>query len=153
MNKSFMNLVITLGVLLLITSCGSLPYQQSEDDVYAVVDALSGGDSDELLMNSQVPFLLNGEIIMMKDHLDTFWDVLSENGFVLSNPLILANRALEEGDSLLFAKTQEVAFFFEKYTNQDTSFVELHTDQGGFYLLLGRRDKGISRLIGIKGPM
>jgi len=102
---------------------------------------------------ASTPFLIDGEIVLLQKDLSEFWDNLHKAGFTIRSPRVAQNRFATVEDAKYFRDSMEVRTFFKKYTDRDTSLVQVRSADGTFFLLLGREVKGYPRMLGFGGPV
>ena len=137
----------------LLASCASTPYIPKEEKIRDIVDLINKGGVNEVKGLSSVPFLLDGEIVLVQKDLAGFWDNLKASGFAMKNVKVLEIvRPGPEGYKT-FGDNLDVKSFFKKYTDRDTSIVKLSSDGAAFYFLLNKEVNGYPRIQGFKGPV
>jgi hypothetical protein len=144
--------IVLVVILALIASCATKPYIQKEDKILGLVDAINGGQVAEKGL-AEPPFLFDGEIILMQNHLSALWNNLYMAGFRLRDAAVARNERLNDDSYLFFADTMEARTFFRKYLDMHTSFVEIKARDGSYYLLLNKEVNGYPRIQGMKGPV
>lgn len=148
-------MVIAVGLVTLqgLTSCATVPYVQKEDTVVKLVELINRGGVNEVPGLARTPFLIDGEIVLLQKDLDEFWDNLHKVEFTIRSPKLAQNRFAIGEDAKYFRDSMEVRTFFKKYTDRDTSLVQVRSADGTFYFLLGREVKGYPRMLGFGGPI
>lgn len=145
--------VVAMAILHGFLSCATVPYVQKEDKVVKLVELINRGGVNEVPGLASTPFLIDGEIVLLQKDLSDFWDNLHKAGFTIRSPKVTQNRFATVEDAKYFRDSMEVRTFFKKYTNRDTSLVQVQSVDGTFYLLLGREVKGYPRMLGFGGPV
>jgi hypothetical protein len=143
-------ILIPFVCLMLIASC--VTFEVDEDEVTKIVKLINTGDSKKLAQITQTPFLLDAEIIALKDDAALFWDNLAEAKFSLDNPQLVDIIPVEEETYKLFSESWEVEMFFQKYVPEDSVVAEMKAENGSVLLLLDGEKKGYAQILGIKGP-
>lgn len=149
----FMAVALGWGILQGLTSCATVPYVQKEDKVVKLLELINRGGVNEVPGLARTPFLIDGEIVLLQKDLSEFWDNLHKAGFSFRSPKVVQNRFTTGEDAKYFRDSMEVRTFFKKYTDRDTSLVQVRSGDGTFYFLLGREVKGYPRMLGFGGPV
>jgi len=145
--------LVMAGILQVLLSCATVPYVQKEDKVVKLVELINRGGVNEVPGLASTPFLIDGEIVLLQKDLSEFWDNLHKAGFTIRSPRVAQNRFATVEDAKYFRDSMEVRTFFKKYTDRDTSLVQVRSADGTFFLLLGREVKGYPRMLGFGGPV
>ena len=64
-----------------LASCASLQRSWDQNDVRKVVELLNKGESEKLAAMSVTPFLVDGEVVLLKGDVASFWDGVVKAGF------------------------------------------------------------------------
>ncbi|HOF84261.1 MAG TPA: hypothetical protein PLP41_00920 [Treponemataceae bacterium] len=142
-----------IPLLVLLFSCASAPYTQTDKGVLKLVDLINEGQVTEVEGLAQVPFALDTETLYLESDVATYWNNLHEAGFTMTGPRVESVEHVSENSWQAFADSYDMKNFFARYTGEDTSLVTLKTGEGTFYLLLERKLRGYPRIRGIKGPI
>jgi hypothetical protein len=137
-------------LILLIGACTTTPYSQREENVQKIVELIQKGESAALIAQSQLPFLFDGEIVMLERDLRTLWTNLAEAGFSLQNPQIEYLGPAGRYSYSPFADSMEVRTFFKKYLPEKSSIVRITAENGVFFLLLGPKVEKAPAIIGYR---
>lgn len=142
------------GVLLLLvfSSCASLRVARDERNVNRIAARINGRDAGALERMSEVPFLLDQEIVLLPQDVAGFWRNALQAGFTVNDPRLREGRPLEEETYRRFADSMEVRTFFRKYLPKGTRLLELETGDGRRMLLLVKKRLFSTRIHGLKGP-
>ena len=101
---------------------------------------------------SAVPFLLDQEIIPLREDIDAFWKDVVKAGFTVEGPALEKGAPVTADSYRAFADTMEAKTFFAHYVKKGARVLELSTS-GGRRIILLVRDTLFSRtLYGFKGP-
>ena len=98
------------------------------------------------------PFLFDGEIILLENHLAVLWRNLHMAGFRLRDVRVVRNEHLTDESYRVFSDSMEVRTFFRKYLDKHTSLVGIDARGGSYSFLLNREVGGYPRIQGLKGP-
>jgi hypothetical protein len=137
---------------LALASCASFQRGRDRDAVRQVTGLLNAGRADRLAAMSAVPFLVDGEIVPLKEDVAGFWAGVVKAGFQA------LDASLEDGEPVgvhtyaRFADTMEARTFFIKYAPKDARVVRVRVRGGGAILLVVAPDWTSWRIIGWKGP-
>jgi hypothetical protein len=149
MRKKIYTATMVLLVVLFAVSCATL----TDKRILRSVDQIETGETELLIKVTQLPFLLDGEIIQRQEEVKLLWGGFREAGFSITNPVILDRHPVTIKDADLFSPSREVALFFEKYLLDNSEVIHLRGDNGEFYLILKGRCFGPPLYRGFKGPM
>jgi len=135
-----------------LASCASLQYSWDRGSVESVVALINTGQAAKLSSISTTPFLVDGEIVLLKADVAGFWDGIVKSGYKVENPVLQSGEPVSPDGYKRFADTMEVRAFFAQYVKKDNRILELKTSAGGRILLL-MHDGWFSKSIqGFKGP-
>jgi hypothetical protein len=143
--------LLVLAVVVGITGCATLGAGFAARDVEKAVGLINSQDGFELSRHSSAPFLFEGEMLLRDSDVDAVWHNLSENGFELENPIIVETSKSDETTYMVFSDTEEMEIFFRKYIPEGSTLGKIGTDNGTFYILLGRGVDGYPSILGITG--
>lgn len=149
MRKRINTAATILLVVLFAVSCATL----TDKRILRTVDQIETGETELLIKVTQLPFLLDGEIIQRQEEVKLLWGGFREAGFSIRNPVILDRHPVTIKDADLFSPSREVSLFFEKYLLDNSEVIHLRGDNGEFYLILKGRCFGSPLYRGFKGPM
>jgi hypothetical protein len=152
MRPTTRTLLALLGVFLALSSCSSIQRAQDQGRVGRVAQLINSGDAEKLAAMSGVPFLLDQEIIPLRDDIAGFWTDVVKAGFKVEGPALEKGAAVTAESYRIFADTMEAKAYFSKYVKKGARVLELSTS-GGRRIVLLVRDTLFSRtLYGFKGP-
>jgi len=135
-----------------LASCASLQHSWDQGNVETVAKLINGGQSARLAAMSTTPFLVDGEIVLLKTDVAGFWDGIIKAGYKVEGPVLQSGEPVSPDGYKRFADTMEVRAFFVQYVKKDNRILELKTSAGGKILLI-MRDSWFSKTIqGFKGP-
>jgi hypothetical protein len=137
-------------VCLIMGSCASGPYVQKEEKVFNLVDAINNGEAAAKEL-AEAPFLFDGEIVLLQNHLTVLWKNLHMAGFRMHDAAIVRNELITENSWREFGDTMDVRTFFGKYLDENTSLVEIKARNGNYIFLLNKEVNGYPRIQGFKG--
>ena len=144
-----MKTILLLGCVLFLGACTTFQRWHDEGDLKKVSELLSQGKAGELASASQTPFILDGEIILLKDDLGTLWTQLVKSGFQLPGAVLVEGRKPADD----FGTGLEVKAFFKKYLTPETRVLEARLPSGDRYLfLIDSGGWGRFKILGWKGP-
>jgi hypothetical protein len=144
----------TLLLLLCITvlSCATLQQKRFAGSVEDVIEYINAGQASELSNISQTPFLLDAEIILLKEDVMEFWGQIVKVGFQIQEYQSIASVPITSTTYKDFADTMEVQSFFEKYISKRAYLVTVKTDHFSVYFITDRVAFGEIKILGMKGP-
>ena len=117
------------------------------------MDAVNRGDSAWLTERSALPFLLDGEIILLGPDIAALWNNLTKAGFNFRNGVILSLKPAGPESAAKFGETMELTTYFTKYVEPNSAIAEVDSGAGRFLLLIGPVKAGKSAIRGLKGPL
>ncbi|HUX21779.1 MAG TPA: hypothetical protein VMW69_11115 [Spirochaetia bacterium] len=138
------------ALALLLSSCSTVPFAQRPKNAMRVIELFNSGDVQSLDNISQVPFLFNGEIVELREDVNTIWSNLSKSGLKLTNAQVADAQPIGPDTYKMFADTMEVKVFFQKYLPKGAALVHITFSGGSFDLLLDGARRGYPLVIGIK---
>ena len=137
-------------VVLLLFSCSTIPYGQRPENVKKVIALFNSGDVKALVADSSLPFLFGGEIVELKEDLQTMWSNLVGSGLKLSDAQIIDSRPVNETTYTTFVDNLEGKVFMTKYLPKQTAFVRVKCTSGTFDFLLDGSRQGYPLILGFK---
>ncbi|HUV06925.1 MAG TPA: hypothetical protein VMX75_04295 [Spirochaetia bacterium] len=149
MKKIFI-LLLTLTVVAVV-GCVSLK-QQYHDTAEDVIELINKGETEKLSEMTQTPFILDGEIIILKNDMASFWQNIVKADFKIEGPTVIEASPANEETYKRFAGTMEVETYFKKYLSDKGHVIVIETDRFMLLLLMDKTKKGKIRIIGFKGP-
>jgi hypothetical protein len=142
--------ILFAGMLLVLGAC--VTFKVDEDEITKIIKLINAGDNKKLAQITQIPFLLDGEIIALQDDAGLLWQNLAQAKFTMRNAELVELVPVDKDTYKLFADTWEVDVFFKKYVPPKSMLAKLKADNGNFLLLLDGEKKGYAQILGIKGP-
>jgi hypothetical protein len=146
-------LAVIAAALLALSSCASLQRSWDQGNVEMVARLIDEGQPKKLAAMSSTPFLVDGEIVALKDDVASFWNGIVRAGFRVEGATLGQGWPLTAESYKQFADTMEVRTFFAQYVKKDARILEMRTSTSGDRILLIFRDRWFSKTIyGFKGP-
>ena len=141
-----------LLVLVLFASCASIQRSKDEGNVERISELINSGQADKLYEMTELPFLLDQEIVLLGKDVQTFWSTIVEVGFKVEEPVL--ERGVKVGSESYkeFYDSMEVRTFFNKYLKKQSRLLELKTNTGQRILLLVTDTLFTRTIHGFKGP-
>jgi hypothetical protein len=138
--------------VLLLASCASIQRSKDEGNIERISELINTGQADKLTAMTELPFLLDQEIIALAKDVATFWSTIVEVGFKVEEPAL--ERGVKVGPESYqeFYESMEVKTFFKKYLNKRSRLLELKTSTGQRILLLVTDTLFTRTIHGFKGP-
>jgi len=137
-------------VVLLLFSCSTIPYGQRPENVNKVIALFNSGDVKALVADSSLPFLFGGEIVELKEDLQTMWSNLVGSGLRFSNAQVVESHPVNETTYKAFVDSLEGKVFMTKYLPKQTAFVRVKCSSGTFDFLLDGSHRGYPLILGFK---
>jgi hypothetical protein len=152
MRKTFLAAAACAAAMAL-ASCASLQHSWDKGNVENVAKLINDGQAAKLAAMSSTPFLVDGEIVVMKADMTGFWEGIIKAGYKVTGAQLGVAAPVSADSYKQFADTFEVKAFFTQYVKKDTRLLELKTSAGKSVLLI-IKDALFSRKIvqGFKGP-
>lgn len=135
-----------------LASCASYQHLWDQGAVGQVTDLLNAGRAPKLASMSVTPFLVDGEIILLKSDVSSFWDGVAKAGFRVEGAALDQGTPVTAESYKQFADTMEVRSFFSQYVKKDARMLSMTSSTGSHVLLLMRREWLYLKIIGFKGP-
>jgi len=141
-----------LLVVILLASCASIQRSKDEGNVERISELINTGQAEKLTAMTELPFLLDQEIIVLTKDVATFWSTIVEVGFKVEEPVL--ERGIKVGPESYkeFYDSMEVKTFFKKYLKKQSRLLELKTNTGQRILLLVTDTLFTRTIHGFKGP-
>jgi hypothetical protein len=141
-----------LLVVILLASCASIQRSKDEGNVERISELINTGQAEKLTAMTELPFLLDQEIIVLAKDVATFWSTIIEVGFKVEEPVL--ERGVKVGPESYkeFYDSMEVKTFFKKYLKKQSRLLELKTNTGQRILLLVTDTLFTRTIHGFKGP-
>lgn len=137
----------------LLSACSTLNFAAKEETVLEVVNLINYGTPEELQSLSDLPFVLDGEIVFSGGTITDFWTGLRASGFLLRDAVPVVIQEVAPGTSSRFSTSREMEIFFEKHLVEKAVCVDLETADGVFHLLLGEKRGDYPVILGFGGPV
>jgi hypothetical protein len=148
----FKTLLAAACAALLLASCASIQRSRDEGSIERISELINTGQAEKLTEMSEIPFLLDQEIIVLPKDVETFWSTIVEVGFKVEEPVLEGGEKIGPESYKEFYDSMEVRTFFNRYLKKRSRLLELktHTDQ---HILLLVTDTLFNKKIhGFKGP-
>ena len=104
-----------LLVLVLFASCASIQRSQDEGNIERISELINTGQADKLFAMTELPFLLDQEIVLLDKDAQTFWSTIIEVGFKVEEPMLERGVPIGPDSYKEFYDSMEVRTFFNKY--------------------------------------
>ena len=144
---------IPLFFILLFTGCTTLNVNEQEAGINKIIDLINKGESERLIASSKIPFIYDGEIILLKKDIILIWKGLSEAGFSINAPRVHAISYVDENTYMFFTPSMDGKVFFKRHLPKKTIITTLATQEGRYYFLTGSKKNGVMTIFGMKGPI
>jgi len=151
MKRTLSRSAIALAVVLLFASCTTISLSSDEGGAAYVSGLVNGKRASRLVAISASPFLVDGEIIALRDDLATFW-----NGYVQAGLAFDPDRSqaapVDADTWRKFGSTRDLRLFFGRLAEEGARVFDFVTADGRHVFVLYRTHEGKPVLYGIKGP-
>jgi hypothetical protein len=141
-----------LLLAVLLVSCASIQRSKDEGNIERISELINTGQSDKLVEMTELPFLLDQEIIVLDKDVRTFWSTIVEVGFKVEEPMLERGTKVGPESYKEFYDSMEVETFFKKYLKRQSRLLELKTNTGRRILLLVTDTLFTRTIHGFKGP-
>jgi hypothetical protein len=135
-----------------LASCASIQRSKDEGNVERISELINTGQAEKLTAMTEVPFLLDQEIIVLETDMATFWSTIVEVGFKVEEPTLEQGVVIGPASYARFYESMEVETFFKKYLEKKSRLLELKTNTGQRILLLVTDTLFRRTIHGFKGP-
>ena len=137
---------------LALASCASLQHGWDQGAVKQVAELINQGQPQKLTAMSVTPFLVDGEIVLLKNDVAGFWDGVTKSGFRVEGGVLDQGVPVGADSYKQFASTMEVKAFFARYVKKDSRVLTMTSSTGRHILLLMRSEWFSRQIMGFKGP-
>ena len=138
--------------VILLASCASIQRSKDEGNIERVSELINTGQAEKLTAMTELPFLLDQEIIVLAKDVSTFWSTIVEVGFKVEEPSLERGVKVTPESYKEFYDSMEVETFFKKYLEKQSRLLELQTNTGQRILLLVTDTLFTRTIHGFKGP-
>jgi hypothetical protein len=141
-----------LLVVVLLASCASIQRSKDEGNIERISELINTGQAEKLTAMTELPFLLDQEIIVLAKDVETFWSTIVKVGFKVEEPSLERGVKVTPESYKEFYDSMEVRTFFKKYLKKQSRLLELKTNTGQRILLLVTDTLFTRSIHGFKGP-
>jgi hypothetical protein len=141
-----------LVLVILLASCASIQRSKDEGNIERISELINTGQAEKLTAMTELPFLLDQEIIVLARDVETFWSTIVEVGFKVEEPSLEKGGKITPESYKEFYDSMEVETFFKKYLKKQSRLLELKTETGQRILLLVTDTLFTRSIHGFKGP-
>ena len=141
-----------LVMVALLASCASIQRSKDEGNIERISELINTGQAEKLTAMTELPFLLDQEIIVLPKDVATFWSTIVEVGFKVEEPSLERGAKITPESYKEFHDSMEVRTFFKKYLEKQSRLLELKTSTGQRILLLVTDTLFTRTIHGFKGP-
>lgn len=141
-----------LVLVVLLASCASIQRSKDEGNIDRISELINTGQAEMLTAMTELPFLLDQEIIVLAKDVETFWSTIVKVGFKVEEPSLERGAKVTPESYKEFYDSMEVETFFKKYLNKQSRLLELKTNNGQRILLLVTDTLFTRSVHGFKGP-
>ena len=141
-----------LLLVVLLASCASIQRSKDEGNIERISELVNTGQAEKLTAMTELPFLLDQEIIVLAKDVATFWSTIVEVGFKVEEPALERGVKVGPDSYKEFYDSMEVQTFFKKYLKKQSRLLELKTSTGQKILLLVTDTLFTRAIHGFKGP-
>jgi len=131
--------LISVCIMAGLLSCTTYSQRKSSSD--KIIDLVNTKNSVLLSGITKLPFLFDGEIIVLEKDSSMIWQNISNAGFSFEEIIKAESFPVSSKDYLLFGNTMEVKTWFEKYLPKKASLAKINCKNGLYYMILGPKKK------------
>jgi hypothetical protein len=141
-----------LLAVIILASCASIQRSEDAGNVERISELINSKQAEKLTAMSELPFLLDQEIIVLPKDVATFWSTIIQVGFKVEEPVLERGARVGPQSYREFYDSMEVQTFFKKYLRKQSRLLELRTNTGQRILLLVTDTLFTRKIHGFKGP-
>ncbi len=143
--------IIFAGIMVL-SNCSSIREKKYTGTADTIISFINTGKIEQMNDITDTPFILDEEIIILSEDMDSFWRNISNAGFVINDPVFTDTFIVKDDDYKAFADKMEVESFFKNYISEEARIMIIETADFRLIFLLDNTGKGEIRIKGFKGP-
>ncbi len=143
---------LSFFLILLVAGCATFNPVDEERGLASLIALIDRGDAAALAELTNVPFLFDAEILLVKQDAETLWTNAAKSGFTIEDPRVTVIEPADASYAKLFSDSMETSVFFNKYLPKRAVFARVESDSGAYLFVLGERVKGIPTITAFKGP-
>jgi hypothetical protein len=144
--------IVLAAVLAVLASCASLDAARDEGDARWLADLMAAGNAAELGKSSSVPFLLDGEIVILGTDISAFWESAVKADLGMQDAKLNAVVPAAGDGYKEFADTFDVKTFFTKYAGKDARILRIVSSSGKRMLVIVGTEGFSRKIYGFRGP-
>ena len=110
---------IILAVVMILSNCASIKQRKYTDAADSIISFINKGKVDQMNSMTDMPFILDEEIILLAGDMEMFWRNISNAGFSINDPVYTDTYSVEVEDYKIFADSMETESFFKNYVSED----------------------------------
>lgn len=148
MNRLVRTCVIAALAAVALASCATVPVAQRPERVAVLLEEINTGSLERVLELTGRPFLLDGEILVRPDDIETMWTNLREAGFTFDGATVVDLGAATPAGGVTFGDTMDVRVWFERYAGPEAGLATVNTSHGTFLIVTGGRVGRTPQLLG-----
>ena len=142
--------LLSAGVLV---SCATTPFAAREATILSVLELINAADPSGIRQASVAPFLFDAEILTLDSDVRALWGLLSDAGFTITDPEVVATSEITPGSYMQFSNSMDARVFFERDVPPGAVIARIAAAEGEFVLILEGRRSGYPDVLGFKGPI
>ncbi len=140
-------------VILFLVSCATVKAVPPDSAVENLLVLINSGDSKTMTEITNIPMLIDGEIIQRKTDAEHFWDLMNKASFSFGSSSEFRTEPADSNTYMLFGDTMEVRTFFDKYIPDTALLVKVKGSGGDYAFLLSGRKGKYPYIFGFTGPL
>ncbi len=144
---------VYLLVLVLLGSCATVKSVPRPGAVENLMTLVNSGDAAMVSSLTNLPMLIDGEIVRREGDVNNFWDLVAKARFAVNTADDFYPEKVDSETYLLFGDTMEVRTFFDKYVPETAVTVTVNGRGGKYIFLLSGRKRKYTYIFGFTGPL
>ncbi len=140
-------------LVLLVSACATTRGVPRQHAVTNLVELVNSGNIPLIGDVTNIPMLIDGEIVSRAQEASSFWKQVHAAGFRLQEQKNIPVEPVDAKTYLLFGDTMEVRTFFSKYVPKTAVTAEVQGSGGQYIFLLSGRKGKYPYIFGFTGPV
>jgi len=151
--KKWIYIFTSIAVVLFLFSCATVKSVPRPRAVERLMELVNSGDSEMVSSLTNMPMIIDGEIVQRETDIRNFWDLVAKARFAVNTGEAFYTEKVGDESYLLFGDSMEVRTFFEKYVPKTAVTVTVEGKAGRYIFLLSGRKGRYTYIFGFTGPV
>ena len=139
--------------VLFLSSCASVRGVPGKSTVGNLMELVNSKDVTTMGKITNIPMLIDGEIVSREKEVTSFWAQVFKAGFRLQEQQEAVVEPVDSTALAFFGDTMEVRTFFKKYLPKTAITAEIKGTGGTYIFLLSGRSGKYPYIFGFTGPL